>query len=213
MGHIPLLLCRQLRANLNPQVLLIGVALADLQQLSGINIIFNYAEEIYHSAGYGDSGILFNIEITRNDQSSADSARPDPGRSGVAPLPHAVWVCRNCIVSSGACGSVIASESKGCRFCGSHCARLGCYALSLSPRDLGLDFGNLPESCSRYRGLDFGLCSLECSVCFLKTFTFPILNRVRRDVLALRWCLPSRPFLVSLSVPETKGKTPEEIEQ
>jgi len=50
MGHIPLLLCRQLRANRNPQVLLIGVALADLQQSSGINIIFNYAEEIYHSA-------------------------------------------------------------------------------------------------------------------------------------------------------------------
>src|ERR1700730_7727447 len=46
------------------KVLLIGVALAVLQQWSGINIIFNYAEEIYRSAGYGVSGILFNIAIT-----------------------------------------------------------------------------------------------------------------------------------------------------
>jgi hypothetical protein len=42
----------------------IGVALAVLQQWSGINVIFNYAEDIYRSAGYGISGILFNIVIT-----------------------------------------------------------------------------------------------------------------------------------------------------
>jgi len=46
------------------KLLLIGVALAVLQQWSGINIIFNYAEEIYRNAGYGVSGILFNIVIT-----------------------------------------------------------------------------------------------------------------------------------------------------
>src|SRR5262245_29624574 len=46
------------------KVLLIGVALAVLQQWSGINIIFNYAEELYRSAGYGVSDILFNIVIT-----------------------------------------------------------------------------------------------------------------------------------------------------
>src|SRR5271157_2034039 len=46
------------------KVLWIGVARAVLHQWSGINIIFNYAEEIYRSAGYGVSGILFNIVIT-----------------------------------------------------------------------------------------------------------------------------------------------------
>ena len=35
-----------------------------LQQWCGINVIFNYAEEIYRSAGYGVSDILFNIVIT-----------------------------------------------------------------------------------------------------------------------------------------------------
>src|SRR5215467_10630694 len=46
------------------KVLLTGISLAILQQWSGINIIFNYAEEVYHNAGYGVSGILFNIMIT-----------------------------------------------------------------------------------------------------------------------------------------------------
>jgi MFS transporter, SP family, xylose:H+ symportor len=42
----------------------IGIVLAVLQQWSGINVIFNYAEEIYRAAGYGVSDVLFNIVIT-----------------------------------------------------------------------------------------------------------------------------------------------------
>ncbi len=42
----------------------VGIALAVLQQWSGINVIFNYAEEIYRAAGYGVSDVLFNIVIT-----------------------------------------------------------------------------------------------------------------------------------------------------
>lgn len=46
------------------KVLLIGVVLAAFQQWCGINIIFNYAEEVFAAAGYGVSDILFNIVIT-----------------------------------------------------------------------------------------------------------------------------------------------------
>lgn len=46
------------------KLLAIGAALAILQQWSGINILFNYAEEVYRGAGYGVSEILFNIVIT-----------------------------------------------------------------------------------------------------------------------------------------------------
>ena len=45
-------------------LLLIGIGLAVLQQWCGINIIFNYAAEIYRSAGYGISDVMFNIVIT-----------------------------------------------------------------------------------------------------------------------------------------------------
>ena len=44
--------------------MLIGISLAVLQQWCGINIIFNYASEIYRSAGYGISDVMFNIVIT-----------------------------------------------------------------------------------------------------------------------------------------------------
>jgi sugar porter (SP) family MFS transporter len=46
------------------KVLLLGIALAVLQQWCGINVIFNYAQEVFAAAGYQVSGILFNIVIT-----------------------------------------------------------------------------------------------------------------------------------------------------
>src|SRR4051794_16842678 len=47
-----------------PGVLVTGICLAVLQQWSGINILFNYAEELYRKAGYGINGALINIMIT-----------------------------------------------------------------------------------------------------------------------------------------------------
>ena len=55
---------RELVSSKMVPVLLVGIGLAVFQQWSGINIIFNYAEEIYRSAGYGIGGVLFNIAIT-----------------------------------------------------------------------------------------------------------------------------------------------------
>jgi len=46
------------------RLLLIGIVLVVLQQWSGINVLFNYAQEIYRAAGYGLNDILFNIVIT-----------------------------------------------------------------------------------------------------------------------------------------------------
>lgn len=47
------------------KALWIAVGLAVLQQWTGINILFNYAAEIYRRAGYGNSSeILLNIVIT-----------------------------------------------------------------------------------------------------------------------------------------------------
>ena len=46
------------------KILLIGVFLAVLQQWSGMNIMFNYAPEVYRAAGYSLDATLFNIVIT-----------------------------------------------------------------------------------------------------------------------------------------------------
>lgn len=45
-------------------VLLLAIAIAVLQQWTGINILFNYAAEIYRGAGYGSNQILLDIVIT-----------------------------------------------------------------------------------------------------------------------------------------------------
>lgn len=45
-------------------IVLMGVVLAVFQQWCGINVVFNYAEEVFSAAGYEVSDILFNIVIT-----------------------------------------------------------------------------------------------------------------------------------------------------
>ena len=45
-------------------IIILGIVLAVLQQWCGINVIFNYAEEVFAAAGYGISGTLFNIVVT-----------------------------------------------------------------------------------------------------------------------------------------------------
>ena len=47
-----------------PKILLLGIVIAVFQQWCGINVIFNYAQEIFSAAGYGVTDILFNIVIT-----------------------------------------------------------------------------------------------------------------------------------------------------
>jgi len=45
-------------------ILLFGIVLAFFQQWCGINVVFNYAEEVFSAAGYEISAILLNIVIT-----------------------------------------------------------------------------------------------------------------------------------------------------
>lgn len=45
-------------------VLVVGVILAVFQQWCGINVIYNYAEELFSAADYGVSEILLNIIVT-----------------------------------------------------------------------------------------------------------------------------------------------------
>jgi SP family sugar porter-like MFS transporter len=46
------------------RVVLLGLGLAIFQQWCGINVVFNYAEEVFSAAGYEVSAILLNIVIT-----------------------------------------------------------------------------------------------------------------------------------------------------
>ena len=45
------------------KILLIGITIAVFSQWCGINVIFNYAHDIFKAAGYDVSGVLFNLLI------------------------------------------------------------------------------------------------------------------------------------------------------
>ncbi len=55
---------RALRSPRLRPILITGIVLAMFQQWCGINIVFNYAEEVFSAAGFGVSDILFNIIVT-----------------------------------------------------------------------------------------------------------------------------------------------------
>ena len=179
------------------KILLVGIVLAVLQQWSGINVIFNYAEEIYQGAGYGVNDILFNIVITGVVNlvftvvamgwwtAWPAGADADAGCAGIAVVARAVGLALPCGL-------------KGLPVC--CCAvrdRLLWHVAGAG--DLGADLGDLPQPHSR-RG-DFGGGSALWIACFILTYTFPVLNRTsvrpglsgftpasaRRDLCSSSW--------------------------
>jgi sugar porter (SP) family MFS transporter len=195
------------------RVLLVGCVLAVLQQWSGINVIFNYAEEIYRSAGYGVSGILFNIVITGSiNLVFTLIAINFVDRAGRRALM--LWGCGGIALSHLLLGGAYMAGLKGAPVLILTLAAIACYAMSLAPVTWVLISEIFPN---RVRGVAVSVAVSALWIsCFILTFTFPILN-ARLGSAATFWlyaviCLAGWLF-VRLRVPETKGKTLEQIEE
>jgi SP family xylose:H+ symportor-like MFS transporter len=191
----------------------IGVFLAVLQQWSGINVIFNYAEEIYRNAGYGVSDILFNIVITGAINLVFT----------LVALAFVDRLGRRALMLGGCAGIAICHTLlgfsyyfglKGLPVLICTLATIGCYAMSLAPVTWVLISEIFPN---RIRGAAVSISvSALWIACFVLTFTFPILNRTLGPA-ATFWlyagiCLVGFVFVL-FEVSETKGKTLEEIER
>jgi sugar porter (SP) family MFS transporter len=193
-------------------VLMIGVVLAVLQQWSGINIIFNYAEEIYRSAGYGVSSILFNIVITGTiNLVFTIIALGLVDRFGRRALM--LFGCAGIALSHTVLGFTYRAGIQGLPILLITLCTIACYALSLAPVTWVLISEIFPN---RIRGLAVSISvSALWIASFLLTFTFPILNRVLGSAgtfwIYAAICVVGF-FFVLLRVSETKGKTLEEIE-
>jgi sugar porter (SP) family MFS transporter len=195
------------------KILFIGCALAVLQQWCGINVIFNYAEEIFHAAGYGVSSILFNIVIT-----------------GVVQILFAIVAImtvdrfgRRLLMSIGCAGIALFNALVGVaysfHFTGPIVvipvlATIACFSFSLGPVTWVLISEIFPN---RIRGaaISVAVSSLWIA-CFILTYTFPILNRALGPAITF-WlysaiCAAGFIFIL-FRVPETKGKTLEQIER
>jgi sugar porter (SP) family MFS transporter len=201
---------------LEPKVLkivLIGCAMAILQQWCGINVIFNYAEEIFKGAGYDIADVLKNIAWTGSvNLVFTFVALGIVDRSG-----------RRVLMLWGSAGLAVIYIAMGCCYHGGVkglpmlllvLAAISCYAMSLAPVTWVLISEIFPN---RIRGAAVSVAvSALWIACFILTFTFPILNKTLGPA-ATFWtyagiCVAGFVFIL-VRVPETKGKTLEQIER
>jgi sugar porter (SP) family MFS transporter len=195
------------------KVLMVGITLAVLQQWSGINVLFNYAEEIYRSAGYGVSDILFNIVIT----GAINLVFTLVAIGMVDRIGRRLLMLVGCAgigLSHVLIGAAYVLHLKGLAVLVFTLCSLGCYAMSLAPITWVLISEIFPN---RIRGAAISVAvSALWVACFILTYTFPILNgalgTAKTFWLYAAICFAGFVF-VFFRVPETKGKSLEAIER
>lgn len=193
-------------------LLLIGIGLAVLQQWSGTNVIFNYAEEIYRGAGYDLSGVMFNIVITGAiNLAFTVLATLTVDRLGRRSLM--VWGAAIIAGLHGVLGAAFYFGLTGPFILFLTLAVIAVYATTLAPVTWVLLSEIFPN---RIRGVGISIAvSALWIACFGVTYTFPILNK-SVGAAGTFWCYGVFCLLgalfVAFKVPETSGQSLEEIE-
>ncbi len=195
------------------KILFIGVFLAVFQQWCGINVIFNYAEEVFSSAGYGVSDILLNIVITGIVNLAftfvAINTVDKWGRKNLMLLGSAGLAVIYILI-----GTSYYMHSKGIHVLILVIAAIACYSCTLAPVVWVLLSEIFPN---RIRGAAMSVSVFALWIgCFTLTYTFPILNKSLGASYTF-WiyaiiCVIGFIFVKS-QVKETKGKTLEQIER
>lgn len=193
-------------------VMVLGVVLAVVQQWCGINVIFNYAEEIFRTAGYDISSVLKNIAWTGSvNLVFTFVALGVVDRGGRRPLM--LFGFASLAVIYVAMGLCYHQHVTGLPMLLLVLAAIACYACSLAPVTWVVISEIFPN---RIRGAAMSVAvSALWLACFLLTYTFPILNS-KLGPAGTFWtyaaiCVLGYVFILA-RLPETKGKTLEEIE-
>jgi len=195
------------------KVMVLGVVLAVFQQWCGINVIFNYAEEIFRAAGYDISTVLKNIAWTGSvNLVFTLIALGVVDRGGRRPLM--LFGSAALALIYAAMGFCYYSGVKGLPMLLLVLAAIGCYAMSLAPVTWVLISEIFPN---RIRGAAMAVAVSSLWIaCFLLTYTFPILN-AKLGSAGTFWgyagiCVAGFVFIYFM-LPETKGKSLEQIER
>ncbi|ADV82371.1 sugar porter family MFS transporter [Terriglobus saanensis] len=194
------------------KALWIAVALAVLQQWTGINILFNYAAEIYRRAGYGNSSeILLNIVIT--------------GAINLLFTVLAMFLvdtvgrrklmlagCTGIAASHLLCALAYRQAWPSALVLGLTLSAIACYAATLAPVTWVLIAEVFPNRV-RASGVSVSVSALWIAS-FVLTYTFPLINAEvgmsGTFVLYGAICLMGF-FLVNFGLTETKGRSLEEM--
>ena len=193
------------------KILLVGIALAVLQQWTGINILFNYAAEVYRSAGYGANDIFLNIVIT----GAINLVFTVLAMALVDRLGRRLMMLAGCIgigVSHLLCAWAYHAQWRGTAVLVLTLSAIACYALTLAPVTWVLIAEIFPRRI-RSHGISTAVSALWIAS-FLLTYTFPLLNQLEGPAgIFLTYgviCLIGFVFVAAF-VPETKGRTLEQI--
>jgi sugar porter (SP) family MFS transporter len=195
------------------RVVALGVCLAVFQQWCGINVIFNYAEEIFKSAGYDISSVLKNIAWTGSVNlvftfvalGVVDRGGRRPlmlfGAAGLAVIYLVLGYCYHASVTGLPMLLLVL-------------AAIACYSMSLAPVTWVVISEIFPN---RIRGAAMSVAvSALWIACFILTYTFPILN-AKLGSAGTFWlyaviCVLGFVFIF-FKLPETKNKSLEQIER
>jgi SP family arabinose:H+ symporter-like MFS transporter len=195
------------------KIVMLGVFLAVLQQWCGINVIFNYAQEVFAAAGYGVSGIMFNIVIT----GIVNLLFTFVAISTVDRFGRRVLM----LIGAGGLAGIYAVLGLGyfLKSTGVHMlilvvSAIGCYAMSLAPITWVVISEIFPN---RIRGAAMSVAVFSLWVgCTALTLTFPYLKAGlgAHGAFWLYGVICVMGFIVILvKLPETKGKSLEDIER
>ncbi len=195
------------------RVLLLGLVIAVFQQWCGTNVIFNYAEEIFTSAGFNVDGMFINIVIT--------------GIANVIFTFVALFTIdrwgRRKLMLTGAIGlsliylilgTCYAMNVTGVFMVVLVVAAISCYAMTLAPVTWTLLSEIFPD---RVRGIAMATCTFALWVgCCTLTFTFPPMNAALGSSGSF-WIYSAICFAAFIYLfrrcPETKGKTLDDLEK
>ena len=194
------------------QVLIIGIVVAMFQQWCGTNVIFNYAQEIFQSAGYDVDNTFINIVVT--------------GISNLVFTFVAIYTVDRLgrralmLIGAGGLAGIYAilglcyyMEVSGVMMVALVVLAIACYAMSLGPVTWVLLSEIFPNRV-RAVAVATGTFALWVASCTL-TYTFPFLNAFlgTSGTFWIYAVICTLGFLFFwLRLPETKGKSLEQLE-
>lgn len=188
------------------RLMLLGLVIAVFQQWCGTNVIFNYAQEIFTSAGFSVDGMFINIVIT---------GIANVVFTFVAIYTVEKWGRRTLmLIGAGGLGMIYLilgtcyyMEVKGVLMVALVVMAISCYAMTLGPVTWVLLSEIFP---ARIRGVAMATCTFALwTGCCTLTYTFPLMNASLGSYGSF-WiysaiCMVAFAYLYK-NCPETKGK-------
>jgi sugar porter (SP) family MFS transporter len=193
-------------------IILLGIFLAIFQQWCGINVIFNYAEEVFANAGYGISGTLFNIVLTGSVSllfTIISMFIVDRwGRKGLMLVGAGGLAIVYIVMATG-----YYLHIQGFFMLFTVVTAISIYTLTLAPITWVLLSEIFPN---KVRGKAMSVATLALwTACLILTLTFPIMNKTfgPSGTFGVYSAICFFGFFYMLKkLPETKGKSLEKIE-